>query len=300
MARLNPKEADTLAPVRYLATGIIVIFLIALFLVWRLDNPRVEKLRADVIDAILPKFDWLMAPATGLIRISQDFRSYQSLYEQNQELRRELQQMKSWKEAALQLEQENARLLDLNNLQLDPKLTHISSIVLADSGSPFRQSVLINVGMQDGIKDGWAAMDGLGLVGRISGLGSKTARVLLLTDTASIIPATIQPSGQQALVAGDNTIAPTIEFLENPELVRPGDRVETSGSGGVFPPDLLIGRLALDPSGRFRVRLAADYERLEFLRVLRNFGTESIDNPGSLIIDKSLSLPDNQNIEADG
>jgi len=300
LARLNPKEANTLAPFKYLATVMIVIFLIALFLVWRLDNPRVEKLRADVIDTILPKFEWVMAPATGLIRISQDFRSYQSLYEQNQELRRELQQMKSWKEAALQLEQENARLLDLNNLQLDPKLTHISSIVLADSGSPFRQSVLINVGMQDGIQDGWAAMDGLGLVGRISGLGSKTARVLLLTDTASIIPATIQPSGQQALVAGDNTIAPTIEFLENPEFVRPGDRVETSGSGGVFPPNLLIGRLALDPSGRLRVRLAADYERLEFLRVLRNFGTESIDNPGSLIINESLSLPDNQNIEADG
>ena len=300
MARPNPKEVDTLAPIRYLTTCIIVFLLVALFLIWRLDNPRVEKLRAEVVDYILPKFEWVMAPATALIRITQDFRSYQSLYEQNQELRRELQQMKSWKEVALQLEQENARLLDLNNLQLDPNLTHISSIVLADSGSPFRQSVLVNVGVQDGIQDGWAAMDGLGLVGRISGVGSKTARVLLLTDTASIIPATIQPSGQQALIAGVNTIAPTIEFLENPELVRPGDRVETSGSGGVFPPDLLIGRLALDPLGRLRVRLAADYERLEFLRVLRNFGTEAIDNPGSLIMDKSLSLPCNQNIEADG
>ena len=290
MARPNPKEVDISAPFRYLATGIIVFMLIALFLVWRLDNPRVEKLRAEVIDAILPKFEWVMAPATALIRITQDFRSYQSLYEQNQELRRELQQMKSWKEAALQLEQENARLLDLNNLQLDPKLTHISSIVLADSGSPFRQSVLINVGLQDGIQDGWAAMDGLGLVGRISGVGSKTARVLLLTDTASIIPATIQPSGQQALIAGDNTIAPTIEFLENADLVRPGDRIETSGSGGIFPPNLLIGRLELDPSGRLRVRLSADYERLEFLRVLRNFGTEPINDPGKLIIHKSLKL----------
>ena len=127
MARPNPKEVDTLAPIRYLATGIIVLLLIALFLIWRIDNTRVEKLRAEVIDAILPKFDWVMTPATGLIRITQDFRSYQSLYEQNQDLRRELQQMKSWKEAALQLEQENARLLDLHNLQLDPKLTRISS-----------------------------------------------------------------------------------------------------------------------------------------------------------------------------
>ena len=301
MARPNPKEVDISAPFRYLATGIIVFMLIALFFVWRLDNPRVEKLRAEVIDAILPKFEWVMAPATALIRITQDFRSYQSLYEQNQELRRELQQMKSWKEAALQLEQENARLLDLNNLQLDPKLTHISSIVLADSGSPFRQSVLINVGLQDGIQDGWAAMDGLGLVGRISGVGSKTARVLLLTDTASIIPATIQPSGQQALIAGDNTIAPTIEFLENADLVRPGDRIETSGSGGIFPPNLLIGRLELDPSGRLRVRLSADYERLEFLRVLRNFGTESINDPGKLIIHKSLKLlHDNESAAASG
>ena len=301
MARPNPKEVDISAPFRYLATGIIVFMLIALFFVWRLDNPRVEKLRAEVIDAILPKFEWVMAPATALIRITQDFRSYQSLYEQNQELRRELQQMKSWKEAALQLEQENARLLDLNNLQLDPKLTHISSIVLADSGSPFRQSVLINVGLQDGIQDGWAAMDGLGLVGRISGVGSKTARVLLLTDTASIIPATIQPSGQQALIAGDNTIAPTIEFLENADLVRPGDRIETSGSGGIFPPNLLIGRLELDPSGRLRVRLSADYERLEFLRVLRNFGTEPINDPGKLIIHKSLKLLlDNESATASG
>ena len=301
MARPNPKEVDISAPFRYLATGIIVFMLIALFFVWRLDNPRVEKLRAEVIDAILPKFEWVMAPATALIRIAQDFRSYQSLYEQNQELRRELQQMKSWKEAALQLEQENARLLDLNNLQLDPKLTHISSIVLADSGSPFRQSVLINVGLQDGIQDGWAAMDGLGLVGRISGVGSKTARVLLLTDTASIIPATIQPSGQQALIAGDNTIAPTIEFLENADLVRPRDRIETSGSGGIFPPNLLIGRLELDPSGRLRVRLSADYERLEFLRVLRNFGTEPINDPGKLIIHKSLKLlRDNESATASG
>ena len=92
MARANPKEADTLAPFRYLATGIIVFLLVALFIVWRLDNPRVEKLRAEVIDYILPIFERIMAPATGLNRITQAFRSYQSLYEQNQVVRRELQE----------------------------------------------------------------------------------------------------------------------------------------------------------------------------------------------------------------
>ena len=86
MARPNPKEVDTLAPIRFLATGIIIFLLVALFLLWRVDNPRVEKLRAEVIDSILPKFEWVMAPVTSLVRITQDFRSYQSLYELNQEL----------------------------------------------------------------------------------------------------------------------------------------------------------------------------------------------------------------------
>ncbi len=224
-----------------------------------------------------------MAPVTGTINILRDFQSYQRIYEQNQELRRELQQMKAWKEAALQLEQENARLLDLNNVQLDPRLTFITGVVMADSGSPFRQSVLINVGARDGIVDGWAAMDGLGLVGRTSGVGERTARVVLLTDTSSRIPVTIQPSGQKALLVGDNTAAPPVDFIEEPDQLRAGDRVLTSGDGGVFPPGLAIGQIAEDPGGRIRVRLAADYERLEFLRVLRNYGHQDITDPGSLI-----------------
>ena len=121
-------------------------------------------------------------------------------------------------------------------------------------------------------------MDGIGLVGRVSGVAQNTARVIMVTDASSRVPATIQPSGQKAIVAGDNTSAPPIDFLENPDLVRPGDRVITSGDGGVFPAGLLIGQVAEDPGGRLRVRLAADYERLEFLRVLRHYGTEPVSD----------------------
>ena len=236
----------------------------------------------------MPSFDWAMAPVTATVNILRDFQSYRRIHEQNQELRRELQQMKAWKEAALQLEQENARLLDLNNVRLDPRLTYVTGVVMADSGSPFRQSVLLNIGARDGIVDGWAAMDGIGLVGRISGVGKSTSRVILLTDTSSRIPVTIQPSGQRAMLAGDNSAVPPIEFLENPDLVRPGDRVVSSGDGGVFPAGLLVGQVAQDPGGRLRVRLAADYERLEFLRVLRHLGTEEINDPGGLIAPRVL------------
>jgi rod shape-determining protein MreC len=227
---------------------------------------------------------WALVPVARLSTMVADVTTYARVYEQNRELRRELQQMKAWREAAIQLEQENARLLDLNRVRLDPSLMHVTGVVLADSGSPFRQSVLINVGQRDGIRDGWATMDGLGLVGRVAGLGERTARVLLLTDAASRVPVTVLPSGQRAMLAGDNSTLPPLDFVETPDLVRPGDRVVSSGEGGVFPAGLPVGEVVEGPDGRLRVTLAADYLRLEFLRVLRSHEAPVISDPGGLIV----------------
>ncbi|WP_299921016.1 rod shape-determining protein MreC [uncultured Pelagimonas sp.] len=292
MAQDRGSSEDFTRPLKRLLLAVLTLCFIVLFLFWRIDSPRVERMRAQVVDAVVPRMDWAMAPVTATVKILRDFQSYQSIHEQNQELRRELRQMTAWKEAALQLEQENARLRDLNNVRLDPRLTYITGVVLADSGSPFRQSVLINVGSRDGIVDGWAAMDGIGLVGRIAGVGANTSRVILLTDTNSRIPVEILPSGQRALVVGDNSAAPPIDFLEDPGQVRPGDRIVTTGDGEVFPPGLLIGQVAQDPGGRLRARLAADYERLEFLRVLRDHGARRVSQPSGLILPENI--PDSE------
>lgn len=280
MARKGP---DFATPVRRVLIAVLVLVLLAVFLFWRIDSPRAERMRSAVIDRFVPGFSWAMAPVTNLSRMVTGFQSYSRLYEQNQELRRELQKMSAWKEAAVQLEQENAKLLAHNSVRIDPALTSVSGVVLTDSGSTFRQSVLLNVGARDGIVDGWATMDGLGLVGRISGVGETTSRVILLTDPSSRIPVTIQPSGQHALLAGDNTALPVLDFIESPENVRPGDRIVSSGDGGVFPPGLLVGQVALATDGRLRSRMAADYGRLEFLRVLRSHPAERLSDSDRLI-----------------
>ena len=279
--RNNPDRYST-ALARLIFGGLVVL-LIGLFLLWRIDSPRVERLRIEIIDRVIPNFAWATYPLTGAINIIRSARSYAGIYQQNQELRRELQQMKAWKEAALQQEQENARLQDLNNVRLDPKFVKITGVVLADSGSPFRQTVLLNIGKRDGIVDGWAAMDGIGLVGRIAGVGERTSRVVLLSDTASRVAVTIDANGQTALLVGDNTSNPLIDFLEDPETVRPGDRVMTSGDGGVFPPGILVGQVTQTQSGRLRVRLAADMRRLEFLLVIRHKPLDTISTPASLV-----------------
>jgi rod shape-determining protein MreC len=285
--RTAPEEFSR--PLRRLAVWIAVLLLLAIFIFWRIDSPRVERIRADLVDRFVPSMSWAMAPVTWTSDVVGDFQSYAQLLEQNQELREELRRMEAWKEAALQLEQKNARLLDLNKVRLDPKLTHVTGVVMADSGSPFRQSVLLNVGERDGIRDGWATMDGLGLVGRISGVGERTSRVILVMDSNSRIPVTIQPSGQKALLSGDNSPLPPLDFIEDADEVRPGDRVVTSGDGGVFPAGLLVGTVALGTDKRLRVKLAADYQRLEFLRVLRSHELEPITDPGSLVAPTALT-----------
>jgi len=293
---------DFIRPLRRMAFGLVALLLVGLVLLWRIDSPRVERLRARVVDAVVPNFDWALAPLTRLANMVEAAESYASLYEQNQELRRELQQMRAWREAALQLEQKNARLLELNNVRLDPQLTFVTGVVMADGGSPFRQSVLLNLGRRDGIVDGWAAMDGLGLVGRIAGVGQATSRVILLTDSNSRIPVTIQPSGQRALLSGDNSAHPPLEFIENPDLVRTGDRVVSSGDGGMFPPGLLVGQVVEGADRRMRVWLSADYERLDFLRVLRSHPAERIADPGSLVLPAPpapAAQPDSERVAED-
>ncbi len=283
MAKRDDNDISFARSLRRLGFFLLLMFLTGLVLLWRIDNPRAERLRIAVVDRLVPNMDWALQPVTKAARMVADFQSYTQIYQQNQDLRQELQQMKAWREAALQLEQKNAKLLDLNKVRLNPKLSYLTGVVLTDAGSPFRQSALINIGSRDGVKDGWPAMDGLGLVGRISGVGRNSSRVIFVTDTNSHIPVLIKPFDQRAILTGDNSLLPPLDFLENSDRVQPGDRVVTSGDGGVFPNGLLIGQVTQGANGRLRVRLSADYRRLEFLRIIRFEPTAPINNPDRLI-----------------
>ena len=249
-------------------TTFIFVCLTLIFILWRVDNTRTELIRTKIIDFVSP----LTIPLNYPIKVVGDlvtyFEIYSTLLEENKELKRDLQNMTGWKEKALQLEQKNAQLRALNNVKLSEDLIWVTGEMMADSGSPFYQSGVINIGLKDGIKNGSAAVDGLGLVGRISGVGQKVARVLFLTDISSAIPIKIKRSNQKGLMIGDNSPWPLLEFVEEKGLINIGDRVFTSGDGNVFPSDILIGTILIDNKKKLRVKPVANFESLEFLRIL--------------------------------
>ena len=249
-------------------TVLIFTCLAVIFILWRVDNTRTELVRTKIIDFVSPITTPLNYPMKVLGDFIKYFEVYSSLLEENKDLKRALQNMAVWKEKALQLEQKNAQLRALNNVKLSEDLAWVTGEIMADSGSPFYQSGIINIGLKDGIKNGSAAVDGLGLVGRISGVGENVARVLFLTDISSAIPIKIKRNNQKGLLIGDNSPWPVLEFVEEKALVNIGDRVFTSGDGNVFPSGILIGNILIDGKKKLRVKPAADFESLEFLRIL--------------------------------
>ena len=282
MAFRSESSPDYLRGARRVVLAVITVTLVGLFLIWRIDNARVEQLRVSIVDRFVPSLGWTVKPMAATARMLADLRAYGRVYQQNEELRRELQRMQGWREAALQLEQKNARLLALNHVRLNPRTTYVTAEVMADAGSPFRRSATVNVGAVDGVSDGSAVVDGLGLVGRIAGVAEKIV--------ADHLPQRrLEPGAGggaslrlRAIVTGDNGPAPTLDFVEQSDELHPGDRVVSSGDGGLYPPDLLIGQVFV-AGGRQRVRLAADFRELDFVRVLRREAPSPIEGPGELI-----------------
>lgn len=268
---------------RIVLAGLALVGL-ALFALWRIDNPRVEQLRMASADALAPAVNAIAAPLADAATLARDWERLSVVHAQNRELRREIQRLRAWRDAAQELERENARLRALNNVRLSPRIGFATGEVVADAGGPFGHSALVNIGARDGVADGAAAVDGSGLVGRVVGVGEGVARILMLTDPSSRVPVKILPSGRRAVLAGDASSAPQLAFLAATEDVGVGDRVVTSGDGGVFPPDLDVGVVAAVDGRAARVRLAADYGRLEFVRVLRWRPEAPLDAPTALIL----------------
>ena len=276
-------------PLRQLAVGLAAILMVGLYIFWRADSERMEILRAEIVDRLIPGFEIGIKPGRFIADMVRAAGELSRSGDRIEELEGELQSLLHWKERAQRLEQQNAQLRQLANLKLSPARSLISAEVLADTSFAFRHSILINVGRQDRVEDGWAVMDDLGLVGRISGVSRSTSRVILLTDSNSRVPIKVKPSNARGIATGNNGPSPHIELAGDAESINPGDRVLTSGEGGVFPPDLLVGTIAPDAGGLWRTPPPANHADLEFVKVVKGDTPESVEPIGNLLLPEETS-----------
>lgn len=241
----------------------------AMLVLSRTDSAVVERIRMAVHDLSAPALEAVSQSLTGFRRAHETVGHYLHAIEENARLRAEVERLRAWEAAARRFEQEAAAYRALLNVQLDTPPTFVTARVIADSSGPFVRAVLLNAGRHNGLQREQAVVDGEGLVGRIATVGQRAARVLLITDLNSRVPVRLERSRHRAILAGDNSPRPRLEFLPPAVQIAPGDRIVTSGDGGVLPPNLPVGIVSRVTDGVVHVQPLADLDRLEFVRVLR-------------------------------
>jgi rod shape-determining protein MreC len=165
----------------------------------------------------------------------------------------------------------------------NPEYSYQGAAVIGYDTSPFLRYVLINRGSDQGLRRGMPVVTQQGLVGRVVAVTSSAARVQLITDTTSIVNVHLDPSGAQAVLTGQITGEVLLEMIPQDAVIEVGDLVLTSGLGGGYPPNLLIGQVsgvrsqAQDLFQRATVQTVVDFSQLEIVLVITNFRPVDIE-----------------------
>lgn len=165
----------------------------------------------------------------------------------------------------------------LGFVRANPENEYVSAAVIGVDTSPFLRYVIINRGSDDGLRRGMPVVTHQGLVGRISSVLPNAARVQLITDSGSRINVQLQKSGDEASLYGSLTGDISLQSIPQDAKVEVGDVIITSGLGGDYPSDLIVGQVSgvrRRPSELFQtasVQPVVDFEALEVVLVISNF-----------------------------
>ncbi len=264
MIRLSIPFRQALAK---LTLPVLIVAAFGLLLLGKADALIAERARMALSDTLAPIFNVLARPLQSIRGIFDDGQQMLSLARDNEALRAENERLRKWQAVALALDAENQALKANLHWLPEPAPTYVTARVVADAGGVYARSVLLSIGPNNAVRKGQIALDASGLVGRVTEVGARSARVLLLTDMNSRIPVMLEGSRAPGILVGGNSPYPKLMYL--PEGTRPaeGERVITSAVAGAFPAGLLVGTVHYATSGVPEVDPAANLERLEIVRI---------------------------------
>jgi rod shape-determining protein MreC len=278
MMRISPARR---AAIERMSLTLLVVISAVMIIVGKADQVAFQYLRNSMMDAAAPALDMLSRPAAALNAAADRVRGFITVYRDNVRLAEENERLLGWQQVALRLSAENAELRELSKLVSEPAISFVTARVIADSGGAYARSVMVNAGRDNGVARGQAAMTGEGLVGRVSEVGSRAARILLITDLNSRVPVVVDGTRQRAILAGDNSARPSLRYADS-GTIRTGDRIVTSGQGGVFPPGLPVGVVGSVDSEGIWVEPYSALSRVDYLRLVDYGLAEALPNPLSI------------------
>lgn len=261
-----------------LSLPVLIAAAFGAMLLGKADALLIERARMALADALAPIWGAVQQPVSAVRDTISEAETLWHLRSENARLVEENERLRRWQATALALEAENALLRRQLSWVPEPAPQFRTARVVADAGGTYARAVLLAAGPQHSIRKGQIALDERGFAGRVTEVGSRSARVLLATDINSRIPVTLEGSRARAIMVGNNTARPRLQHWPEGTTPREGDRVVTSAQAGAFPAGLPIGVVRWSESGAAEVELFAQLERLDVLRLF-DFGLSGILPP---------------------
>lgn len=258
--------------------GLLAALALALIVLTKADIKFLGYVTVRLGDFVASLAELPAAPLAALRRGTESLGALLALEEENARLREENRRLVHWQNEAVRLAVQNAALREALGIPLAPGIRRRTTArIVADPGGPFVQTRLIDGGRDRGVEKGMAVADAYGMVGRVIEVGERSARVLLVTDFNSRIPVIVERSRDHAILEGRNGPLMELRFLPMSPSFAVGDRVLTSGRGGLLAPGLPVGEIVHADERRVLVRPLADWDRLDHVAVLESEPVETPD-----------------------
>lgn len=168
---------------------------------------------------------------------------WKDLRDENGYLREENKLLARKVEEAKLFATENNRLRDLLGFRQVIPYTTIPAQVIGRDPTNWSNSIIIDKGLNSGVRPDRAVISAKGLVGRVLELGNHSAKVLLITDPNSKVGVLIQRNGQGGILVGRPDGKCRMIYIALDSDVRPGDKVLTAGFGTIYPKGILVGEV---------------------------------------------------------
>ena len=256
----------------------IVIALLAIGVVALALGGYLTSLSNLVNQTIVGAQTWVSTRYLAVIDFLTVPRDVASLRQRNAELEAEVARLQT-QVIGLQQQVTETQILSalVDFARASPENTYKAATVIGRDPSPFLRYVILNIGSNDGIRRGMPVVTDQGLVGRVDAVTADAARVQLITDPASAVNVSLQNSKTEAMLVGSITGDLSLDMISQDVTVQPGDVVLTSGLGGGYPPNLLVGqvvsvrKLDYELFQQAAVQPIVNYDQIQFVLIITNF-----------------------------
>ena len=245
----------------------LIFFSVGLILFSKINLPFTNYLNIGLNEIVYRSSFIISFPEKKILQFKDIIKNHYILYNNYDEIKNELEKLKSEKLEIIFLEEENKRL----KKTIDEYIYNSEELVakvLIDKDSPFLKSIIVNKGSKDSVKLGMAVLDGNYLVGKIVEVNYSTSRALMISDLNSKIPVSIEPGNIQSILSGTGKRNGKIEYVESEILVNDGSIVYTSGSGNIFKSGIPIGIFNKNENTSEEVKFFSKLTQLTFVKLV--------------------------------